>query len=239
MHNAQRKMARRFRCIEHSAFSILHSAFCIAVIVMSAARPVCAQEPPPRIGPFALDLHGVVPRFGDDLQLAQSRNLTSQAELPGSGLGVSAAAHVYLPKIFGMTVGLGGEVIIARSSTSPEASATTTATIRPVTEIFKEISPQLSLNFGSGNGWSYLSAGIGQTIWSIVPEGQTPLPADEEVIRTLNYGGGARWFAKKHLAFSLDVRLYEIPAGTTIAPGALDASPRTLLLVIGAGISIK
>jgi hypothetical protein len=218
----------------------VHWAFCIAVIVMSGVRPVCAQEPPPRIGPFALDLHGVVPRFGDNPQLAESRRLT-QAELPGSGLGLSAAAHVYLPRIAGITVGLGGEAIIARSSASPDTTAGTTAgtttMLRPVTETFKEISPQLSLNFGNGNGWSYLSAGIGQTVWSIVPEGATPLPVDEQVIRTINYGGGARWFAKKRLAFSLDVRLYEIPAGTVQL--GRPATPRTVLLVIGAGISVK
>jgi hypothetical protein len=204
--------------------------------VLAAARPVFAQEAPPPIGPFALDVHGVVPRFGDDPQLAASRGL-SQAELPGSGLGLSAAAHVYLPKIAGITVGLGGEAIIARSSASPESSGSITSTLRPVTETFKEISPQLSLNFGNGHGWSYLSAGLGRAMWSIVPENQSPLPADEEVLRIINYGGGARWFAKKHLAFSLDVRLYEIPGGTPQqgTPG----SPRTLLLVIGAGISVK
>jgi hypothetical protein len=229
MHGPKCRRSGRFRWMVQCACGI-------AVSLVCAARPACAQEPPPRIGPFVLDFHGVVPRFGGDPQLAGSRGL-SPAELPGSGLGVSAAAHFYLLKIASVTVGLGGEVIIARSSTSPDTSVTTTSTLRPVTEIFKEISPQLSLNFGNGHGWSYLSAGIGQAIWSIVPEGRTPLAADEDVIRTLNYGGGARWFAKNHLAFSLDVRLYGIPAGTDQA--GLPGSPRTLLLVIGAGISLK
>ena len=212
-------------------------AFCVAAILMYGARPVFAQEEaPPRIGPFALDIHGVVPRFGDDPQLAASRGL-SQAELPGSGLGLSAAAHVYLPKVAGITVGLGGEVIIARSSASPDTSGSTPSTLRSVTETFREISPQLSLNFGNGHGWSYLSAGIGRAMWSIVPEGRSPAAADEEVLRVINYGGGARWFAKQHLAFSLDVRLYEIAEGTPQLTTL--GSPRTVLLVIGAGISVK
>ena len=42
---------------------------------------------------------------------------------------------------------------------------------------------------------------------------------------------------KKHLAFSLDVRLYDIGNGTPQL-GYL-GSPRTVLFVIGAGISIK
>src|SRR5437763_1035446 len=63
-----------------------------------------------------------------------------------------------------------------------------------------------------------------------------PIP-NRDLQPTANYGGGARWFAKRHLAFSVDVRLYEIQPGTSVAgrPG----SPRTRLFVIGAGISLK
>jgi len=32
-------------------------------------------------------------------------------------------------------------------------------------------------------------------------------------VRTFNYGGGARWFAKPHLAFHVDVRLHAIDPG--------------------------
>jgi hypothetical protein len=99
------------------------------------------------------------------------------------------------------------------------------------------VSPELSLNFGSGNGWSYLSFGYGESRLSIVPNGAQPLPVDEAQKKTLDYGGGARWFIRKRLAFSLDVRAYEIPVG---APQAgLPATPHTQLLVIGAGISVK
>jgi hypothetical protein len=192
----------------------------------------------------------VVPKFPDDGQLAASRAL-SQAELPGSGMGLSAGIHIYLPKIAGITVGIGGEAMIGQSSTSPPVNPPPATSLRPVTETFKEVSPQLSLNFGSGTGWSYLSVGIGRALWSVVPEGATPLDVDGTPLRTISYGGGARWFAKKRLAFSLDVRVYEINGGlpsqdlqlppsppdivTTGPPG----SPRTLLLVIGAGISVR
>jgi hypothetical protein len=74
-------------------------------------------------------------------------------------------------------------------------------------------------------------------VWSIVPDGAQPLPIDEERQRTLNYGGGARWFIRKRLAFSLDVRLYEIASN---APqSGLPGAPRTRLLIIGAGISVR
>jgi hypothetical protein len=194
----------------------------LAVAVISVAAAADAQEAPPPIGPFVVDLHGTVPRFGDDPQLAASRGLF-QSELPGSGLGFSVGGHVYFARIAAVTLG-------------PD-TADPTVTLVPVTERFTSISPVVSLNFGNGNGWSYLSFGIGQSLWSIVPDGAQPLPIDEERKKTLNYGGGARWFIRTHLAFSLDVRLYEIAASA--AQSGMTAAPRTRLLVIGAGISVR
>ena len=78
------------------------------------------------------------------------------------------------------------------------------------------ISPQLSLNFGNGNGWSYLSVGIGRSLWSITPDGAQSRPIDEEPIRTINYGGGARWFIKPHLAFSLDGAMRSAAADSSV-----------------------
>ena len=97
--------------------------------------------------------------------------------------------------------------------------------------------PQLSLNFGTGDGWSYLSAGRGTSTWSLVPDQQDETFADQERLRTFNYGGGARWFARRHLAFTFDVRFWEMAPGTPQQgrPG----SPRTTLLVLSGGISVK
>jgi hypothetical protein len=206
-----------------------------AAAICTAGRPAGAQDPPPPIGLFVVDLHGVVPRFGDDAALAESRGLT-QPELPGSGLGVTAGVGVYFAKFHAVTFGVGGDVMIGRSpifSAQPDPSLG----LRAVTETLTSWLSQLSLNFGNGNGWSYLSGGVGVSRWSIVPAGAAPLPVDKEWRKTINYGGGARWFARKRLAFSLDVRFYEIAAGTA-EPG-LPASPRTTLLVIGAGISVR
>ena len=54
---------------------------------------------------------------------------------------------------------------------------------------------------------------------------------------TINYGGGARWFMKRHLAFSFDVRFYAIDP-TTPLPNR-PSGPRTTLLSFGAGMSLK
>ena len=61
--------------------------------------------------------------------------------------------------------------------------------------------------------------------------------ADTDRLKTLNYGGGARWFIKPHLAFSFDVRFYAINPGKPHLD--LPGSPRTTLLVLIGGISIK
>jgi hypothetical protein len=58
-----------------------------------------------------------------------------------------------------------------------------------------------------------------------------------EPLQTLNYGGGARWFIKNRLAFSLDVRIYQVQPGTPVMP--LPGSPRIQLLIVGAGISLR
>jgi hypothetical protein len=212
-----------------------------ALLVLCAASPVRAQDPPPRIGPFVIDLHASVPIFpSDDAQLAASRGMVV-SELPGTGLGIEAGAHIYLLKIKAVTFGIGAQFAASRARQTPLASAaTTTATTTPraAEERFSTFSPQLSLNFGNGHGWSYLSGGIGVSNWALVPDGQEGFPADSESLKTLNYGGGARWFVKSHLAFSFDVRFYVISPGTAFiadAPG----SPRTTLMIIGAGISLK
>jgi len=108
---------------------------------------------------------------------------------------------------------------------------------RVVTEKLRSLNSQLSFNFGSGHGWSYISGGIGRSIWSVIAEGQPSLFVDEEPLKTINYGGGARWFFRRHLGFSFDVRFHAINPGT--ASGGYPPSPRTTFTVIGAGVSVK
>lgn len=215
-----------------SSLLVIWRSFIVVLLTGISAAPAAAQDPPPPIGPFVVDVRGAVPRFKPDAQLANSRGL-ALGELPGSGLGVDAGAHVYLFTWKAMTVGLGAQVTMARSHTAPpEASG-----LRPVTERFASFTPQLSLNFGSGNGWSYLSGGIGPSSWTIVPDGGQESAADQEHLRTINWGGGARWFAKRHVAFTVDVRFHQIDAGPPLA--GRSGSPRTIFIVIGAGIAMK
>ncbi len=212
--------------------AVLLAALAVTSAVSGTAH---AQVAPPPIGPFVFDVRGSFPKFVTDPQLADSRGL-SPNELPGRGLGLDLGAHVYLFTWRAITFGLGGQLTLARSHESPpEVSGVTLG--RPVTERFTSIVPQLSFNFGTGNGWSYISGGMGPARWLLVPDGEQPTAADEERLTTINYGGGARWFTKPRLAFTLDVRFHAIAPGT--AQRGFPGSPRTTMLIMGAGISIR
>jgi hypothetical protein len=209
---------------------------CLAIcITLVCAARVNAQEPPPPIPRFVVDLHATVPLFPNDVQqLADSRNL-QLAELPGRGFGGQVGVHVYLLRWRALTVGIGGEAIVARATSTPPADSS--LSLVAVEERLVSASPQLSFNFGTGHGWSYLSGGVGRSVWSLHETGLVPGSADVEPLQTLNYGGGARWFIKNRLAFSLDVRIYQVQPGTPVMP--LPGSPRTQLLIVGAGISLR
>jgi hypothetical protein len=220
-------MARRMRAL-----------VVLVVSLVSLSRPALAQDPPPPIPWVVVDLHGSIPRFpSDNPDLALSRDMNI-AELPGTGLGAQIGLHLYPLRTRIITVGLGGELAIGRARQTPLAGAIGTdgRPLRSAVERFTSLSPQLSLNFGNGSGWSYLSAGLGQTTWSLATDDLGEYPPNSDKLKTLNYGGGARWFIKPHVAFSFDVRFYAISPGFEyIFPG----TPRTTLLIIGAGISVK
>jgi hypothetical protein len=204
----------------------------VLVFIMSTPAPVLAQDPPPRIGPFVLDGRGTVPAFPRDQELAASRGLAT-SELPGPGIGVDAGAHFYLLTWKAVTFGLGAQLTLGRS----HAGGDEATLLRAVTERFISFTPQLSLNFGTGNGWSYLSGGIGSARMSIVPDGEAEAPADLTAVRTVNYGGGARWFIRPRLAFTLDVRFHQLDPGPPVSD--LPGTPRLTFMVFGAGVSFK
>ena len=159
-----------------------------AVLAFSAAAVLCvhgradAQSAPAPFPRVVLDLHGIVPVFpNDNVQLANSRFVNdlsrplSVGELPGAGFGGRIGVHAYLFKWKAITFGIGGEVFSARSSsTPPDASVD----LVPVSERLTSADGQVSFNFGSGHGWSYLSGGFGRSQWSITPAGQSASSAD-------------------------------------------------------------
>jgi hypothetical protein len=101
---------------------------------------------------------------------------------------------------------------------------------------FSVLSPQVSLNFGGQNGWSYLSGGLGLASFTTEREDAPVADADGRT-RALNYGGGARWFAKEHLAFCFDLRFYKIDAQDAAAGRPAYGGRR--MMVFSAGVSFK
>ena len=202
------------------------------VLVCLTAERAAAQEERPRIGPFVIDVRGSFPFFPNDQQLADSRGLTLE-ELPARGIGLDFGAHLYFFRWNIVTFGVGGQLTLARASSSPQPALE----LRGATERLVTGGPQISFNFGTGDGWSYISGGIGASQWSLIPDGQEAGPGDVEKLYTINYGGGARWFARPHLAFTFDVRFHAIDPGTPA--GGFPGSPRTTLLVLSAGFSVK
>lgn len=213
---------------------------CLVVMLASLCRPALAQDPPPPIPWAVVDLHGSMPRFPtDDADLAASRKMDI-AELPGAGLGAQIGLHLYPLHTRVVTIGVGGEFAIGRATQTPPAGATVAGTktlLRSAEERFTLLSPQLSLNFGNGSGWSYLSVGLGQATWSLEPDGLGDYPGNHDKLKTLNYGGGARWFIKKHLAFSLDFRIWQVDPGTPHF--GFPPTPRANVFIISAGIALK
>jgi hypothetical protein len=208
-------------------------AVCALTLALATAPCAHAQDAPKPIGPFVIDIRGTIPRFPSDNEgLAESRGLVSE-ELPGSGFGVDVGAYVYPLRWKAVTFGLGGQLTHGTSHSGGDPQSGLSA----VSERFTAIAPQLSFNFGTAAGWSYLSAGAGTAVWSIVPNGSSPLPADDQRLTAYNYGGGARWFAKKHLAFNFDVRFWDIYPGVSVF--GFPASPRVKMMVLGAGISLR
>jgi hypothetical protein len=213
---------------------MLRGGLLACILVVGVVEAAFAQDDqPPKIGPFVVDFRGSFPRFSADPLLAASRGLTAN-DLPTFGLGIDVGAHWYPIRWRAITLGIGGELLASRARRGADTSVIPPSPA--VTRRFTSLSPQISLNFGSGNGWSYLSGGLNRSLMDITAAG-APSGAGEERLKTINYGGGARWVIRPHLAFSLDLRFYAINPGDGI--NGFPASPRMTLLVISAGIGVK
>ena len=186
------------------------------------------------IGRFVVDVRGSIPLYGQDELLAANGGLFP-FQLPSRGLGIDVGGHLYPLRWHGITFGVG---ISLFTSAGERAAAKNDPVVDgpTVRTTFAAVSPQLSFNFGSRDGWSYLSGGSGTSRFTMLTG--TQANESRRRARTINYGGGARWFVKRHLAFTLDLRFYAInPQPATEAGEA--ATPRMTLMVINAGVSFK
>lgn len=209
--------------------------------LMACPAAAAAQDPAPPvpffdapIGPFVVDARVALARF-KALPAVAGTVGADVADLPTRGLGLVVGGHFYPLRHRTWALGVGGELLLrARGSRTVPAQAEEGPEGPTIVTRMNAVSPQVSLNFGRRRGYSYISGGLGWASFTTELD-ESPVGEAQTRPRTINYGGGARWFTKKHLAFSLDLRFYAIrpQEGTTERPGF----PRMTVMVFSAGIS--
>ena len=213
-----------------------------ALFTITNVQHAAAQDPVPEpltpkpMTVFVVDVRGAMAALKQDASMASALAVPAR-ELPSRGLGFVLGAHVYPLRRKSFAIGVGAELLRVRGSNTIEAvSDDPDAVDGPTIKArWNHFSPQVSFNFGARDGWSYLTVGLGRSKFTTELE---ELPQEDgDAVRTLNYGGGARWFMKKHVAFTFDIRFYSINAQEAV-DGRI-ATPKMRLRVLSAGISLR
>lgn len=229
---------------------------CAALVLLALffiPSPAFSQDPPAiipvekePIAPYVLDARGAMARFKPVAAIGTSLGVDANTTLPTRGFGLVVGAHVYPIRRGSFALGLGGELLLRTQGSRTAAATSEDGPEGPTVKTrLSALSPQVSFNFGKRDGYSYISGGLGwasltselEQPTTVTPP-PTPTPLQDEPRRqAINYGGGARWFTKKHLAFSLDLRFYAVrPREETT--GVL-AYPRMTVMVFSAGIAVR
>ena len=186
-------------------------AYTLAIAVCCAGSHVAAQSlTPGPPGPFVVDVRGITTGVPTSIAMYPDMASSTTFVVPSRGFGLDAGAHVYPLTLGPARIGLGANVVSARGSTS-DADVT-----------MQMVVPQLSFNFGTANGWSYLGAGFGPVRVKTTETFTTT---------SVNAGGGARWFLNDHMAIGFDIRMHRL--------SAKDGLPRTTLVSASVGLSVK
>jgi hypothetical protein len=206
----------------------------LLTLLLIGAVPAVAQDKQ-RLPVVTADLRGFYTGLGQDPITAADLGVAPE-RLPSRGLGGVAGAHVYPLRGRTMALGIGAEWMIARGRAQLKDTTTGEPIGLPIEQRLMNLSPQISLNFGHRDGWSYLSAGMGRLRFETF-EGDLPPAELPPTKSTINMGGGARWFITSHVAFTFDVRFYltRPEAATVLFPGR----QRSRLMVMSAGFGFK
>ena len=186
-----------------------------AALLLLAAAPAAAQSREP-VGPFVVDLRGATSGVPNDTAFFPA-GVSADTIVPARGFGFDVGGHVYLFALGPARLGVGLNYVRLRGTA--EASTATVAML----------APQLSFNFGSRDGWSYLGAGLGRAWIDTSLHGETgPSARESGGLTSINAGGGARWFLVSRLAVGFDVRWHRI-----------SGPPRATLLTASVGFSVR
>jgi len=211
------------------------------VLLLGAAPAAFAQSPAP-LPLVVVDVRAAMAKLGPNAAAAADFNVDPTA-VPHTGLAGTLGVHVYPLRRRGLAVGVGVEAVSAEAG--PDRAARVLGPGAPpdngltgsiaLDRRLTGVSAVLSVNFGSRDGWSYLSGGVGPlrfaTTSSAVAHATAP------AVKTTNVGVGARWFTNRHVAFTFDVRAY-LTRPAPAMPGVVGRN-RQRVLVLSAGISLR
>jgi hypothetical protein len=235
------------------------AAIAVAIAAFLASTPAVAQSSPSRPGSYVIDIRA--PMSGLPSTSAFHPALPADALVPKRGFGLGLGGHIYVASLGVATIGLGIDVLRVRGTAATPAAATTmttptttttssTSTAMPTSALstvdpvevattMTAIAPQLSFNFGTREGWSYLSGGYGAaevrtaasgTSLDLLP-GKVMLVRDDGRAAAINYGGGARWFIRDRVAVGFDLRFHRL--------AAIGTRPSTKFSVVSVGLSVR
>ena len=219
------------------------AATIVVAIVVLLPSASSAQVSAP--GPYVIDFRGAM--SGAPGTASFYPPVPSAIRVPQRAFGFAAGAHVYAFRIGAARLGFGVDLMRARGTAATDASAMDTGTGTESTTAaaaagtlhaamtVTTIAPQLSFNFGSHEGWSYLSGGYGistthaEVSVSVSFDGEAG--ARNRQTASLNFGGGARWFLREHFAVGFDVRFHRL-----VATGSV---PSTQIVGLSVGLSVR
>jgi outer membrane protein with beta-barrel domain len=203
----------------------MKAGLCIAALLISTAA---FAQPASAPGPYIIDLRGAM--SGAPSGTAFYPPVPANTLAPQRAFGFDVGAHVY-PFALGLArVGLGVDLMRARGTATSISNINAAMTVTT-------LAPQLSFNFGTHEGWSYLSGGYGTT--QTRAEVMTPAAdattaatlSRERRTRTINIGGGARWFVRERMAVGFDVRFHRLAATLGL--------PSKQIVGLSVGVSIR
>jgi hypothetical protein len=163
--------------------------------------------------------------------------LPAGVPIPTRGFGFDVGAHVYTGRLGPARVGFGANLLSVRTekvtpTTAPSTASSSMLAGPPGVHVdMRTLAPQVSFNFGTADGWSYLSSGAGLTKVTARTIGDVELSRASGWLLTINAGAGARWFLSRRLAFGFDARLHRVASSDTM--------PAAMLFSIAAGISLR
>ena len=207
----------------------------VILLRVLSSTPVVGQGAPAPPGPYVVDVRGV--SSGLPQGTAFLPPLAADLSVPSRGTGFDVGAHVYVGRWRGAHLGFGANLVSVRGkAVPPRATSSTTAADAPtgpaaVRVTLRTIAPQVSMNFGTADGWSYLSAGAGISEVSARTLDLVEISRGSGTLMTINAGGGARWFVKRRLAVGFDARLHR--------HAKTDTMGASILFSISAGISLR